>query len=312
LPNRVVLVAFLGTVVLGGSNAVAIKIGNAELPPFWGATLRFGLATVILAVIALVARPTWPRGRNLLGALIYGLIGFAGFYAFTYLALVDAPAGVAQVLIGAAPLLTLLLAAAQGLEPFRWQGLVGSLVASSGVAAVFGDQLAAQVPLLALLLLVTAALCLAETNVIVKILPPGHPIPANLIGMAVGTFILGVISFVTGEAWTLPTRTETWASLVYLASVGSVALFLTYLFLLARWTATASSYSLLLMPLWTVAAAALLLDEPITPAFALGTVLVMGGTYIGAFLSPRSKEAPAGNPGEAAPASASPRAASAK
>ena len=293
-------------VVLGGSNAVAIKVGNAELPPFWGATLRFGLATVVLAVIALVTRPAWPRGRSLVGALVYGLIGFAGFYAFAYAGLVDAPAGVAQVLIGSAPLLTLLLAAAHGLEGFRWQGLVGSLVATAGIAVVFGDQLGEQVPLLPLLLLVGAALCQAETNVVAKVIPPGHPITANLVGMAVGTVVLGAISLVSGEAWALPERWNTWVSLIYLVCVGSVALFLTYLFVLARWTATATSYAILLMPLWTIGAAALLLDEPIKPAFVLGALLVLGGTYIGAFLSPRPKEAPDCHPCEAAPAAVTP------
>ncbi len=119
-PDRNVLAAFLATIVLGGSNSVAIKIGNAELAPFWGATLRFGLATVLLAIIAVVARPAWPRGRSLVGSVLYGLFGFAAFYALAYFGLVDAPAGVAQVLIAGAPLLTLLLAVAQRLEKFRY------------------------------------------------------------------------------------------------------------------------------------------------------------------------------------------------
>lgn len=301
MPERTVLAAFLAIIVLGGSNAVAIKIGNGELPPFWGATMRFGLATVILAAIASIARPPWPRGRNLVGAVLYGLIGFAASYAFAYLGLVDAPAGVAGVLIAVAPLLTLLLAVAQRLEKFRWQGLAGSLVAAAGIAVVFGNQLGAQVPLLPLLALFAAALCIAETNVLVKLIPPGHPISANLIGMAVGTVLLGVISLLVGEAWTLPTEASTWASVFYLASVGSVALFLTYLFVLARWTATATSYALLLMPLWTVATAAILLDESISPAFVIGGALVIGGTYVGAFLSPRPRNAPVCQPCEAAP-----------
>jgi drug/metabolite transporter (DMT)-like permease len=292
----------LAIIALGGSNAVAIKIGNSELPPFWGATMRFGLATILLAAIALVARPPWPRGRNLVGAVLYGLIGFAASYAFAYLGLVDAPAGVAGVLIAVAPLLTLLLAVAQRLEQFRWQGLAGSLVAAAGIAVVFGNQLGAQVPLLPLLALFAAALCIAETNVVAKLIPPGHPISANLIGMAVGTVVLGAISLLVGEAWALPTEASTWASVLYLVSVGSVALFLTYLFVLARWTATATSYALLLMPLWTVAAAALVLDESISPGFVIGAALVIGGTYIGAFLSPRPRDAPVCQPCEAAPA----------
>jgi drug/metabolite transporter (DMT)-like permease len=105
-------------------------------------------ATVLLAVIAVVARPSWPRGRNLLGSVLYGLFGFAAFYALAYFGLVDAPAGVARVLIAGAPLLTLLLAVVQRLEKFRWQGLVGSLIAAAGIAVIFGNQLGAPGPAL--------------------------------------------------------------------------------------------------------------------------------------------------------------------
>lgn len=296
------LAAFLAIIVLGGSNAVAIKIGNGELPPFWGATMRFGLATVLLGAIALVARPPWPRGRSLVGAVLYGLIGFAASNAFAYFGLVDAPAGVAGVLVATAPLLTLLLAVVQRLEKFRWQGMVGSLVAAAGIAVVFSNQIGAQVPLLSLLALFGVALSIAETNVVAKLIPPGHPISANLIGLGVGTVVLGALSLIVGEDRAMPTGARTWVSLLYLVSVGSVALFWTYLYVLAHWTATATSYAFLLMPLWTVAAAALLLDEPISLLFVVGGALVIGGTYVGAFLIPRHHEAPVCQPCEAAPA----------
>jgi hypothetical protein len=42
--DRVTLVAFFAVVILGGSNAVAVRFSNFELPPFWGATLRFASA----------------------------------------------------------------------------------------------------------------------------------------------------------------------------------------------------------------------------------------------------------------------------
>ncbi len=55
------------------------------------------------------------------------------------------------------------------------------------------------------------------------------------------------------------------------------------------------------MPLWTVATAAIPLDESINPAFVIGGALVIGGTYVGAFLSPRPRNAPVCQPCEAAP-----------
>ena len=37
--GRLVWMAFLLFVLLAGSNPVAIRFSNAELPPFWGATV---------------------------------------------------------------------------------------------------------------------------------------------------------------------------------------------------------------------------------------------------------------------------------
>jgi len=281
--DRTVAVVFLATIALGGSNAVAIRVGAAELPPIFAAALRFALAAGLLVALAAVVRPPLPRGRRLLGAVLYGLINFAAGYAFIYVGLLDAPAGVAQLVLAVAPLLTLLLAVGQGLERFRWPALAGSLVAAAGILVVFGDQLTTKVPILALLALLGSALCVAQTNVVVKRIPPGHPIAANAIGMAIGATVLAVLSLVVGESWALPTRPETWASVGYLATVGSVGLFLAVLYVLARWTASAASYALLAMPLWTVVLAAVVLREPITPAFAIGAALVIVGTYLGVF-----------------------------
>lgn len=287
--DRTVLLVFLATIALGGSNAVAIRVGNAELPPFWNATLRFGLAAVLLAIIAVFVRPPLPRGRTLLGVVLYGVVSFAASYAFAYVALVSAPAGVGQLIISIAPLLTLLLAVAHRLERFRWQGLAGSLIAAPGILIVFGDQLRLDVPIVSLVAAFAAAVCIAEGSVLAKLYSPGHPVSANAFGMAIGAAILGTISLLAGETWTLPAEPRTWASVLYLASVGSVALFLAFLFVLRRWTASATSYVLLLMPLWTVTVGALALGEAVSSTFILGAVLILGGTYIGAFLRPRRR-----------------------
>jgi drug/metabolite transporter (DMT)-like permease len=77
-------------------------------------------------------------------------------------------------------------------------------------------------------------------------------------------------------------------------------LFLAYLYVLSRWTASATSYVLLLMPLWTVATAAVVLGEPARPAFLLGGVFVLLGTYVAVFLAPRRQPAADCQPPEAA------------
>jgi len=280
-----VLAAFLAVVVLGGSNVVAVRLGMQELPPFWSATLRFGLAVCVLAILAVARRSPLPRGRQLLGAVLYGTLNFALAYALMYTALVDVPAGLAMVVFALIPLLTLLLAVLQRLETLRSRSLVGALIATAGVALSAGLGTTVAVPAIALVLLLLSALVAAEAGVMVKLVPPGDPVTANLIGMSIGTLALGALAVGTGEAIALPGDPLTWATIAYLAVVGSVGLFLCYLWLLSRWTASGTSYAVLLSPLWTMLLAAPILGKPITIAAVAGGAIVILGTWLGAFAS---------------------------
>ena len=98
-PDRSTLLAFVIVVVLGGTNAVAVKQTVLELAPFWGATMRFMLAgAILLAIVQLTGRGL-PSGRSLAGAALYGAVGFAASYGCGYTALRDVPAGTAALLI---------------------------------------------------------------------------------------------------------------------------------------------------------------------------------------------------------------------
>jgi drug/metabolite transporter (DMT)-like permease len=280
-PDRLTLLAFVGMTLCGGANAVAIRLGNPELPPFWGAALRFLLAAGLLLLAMAARRVAMPRGRALTGVVIYGLLSFGVGYMFAYWALVEATAGTAQLVLATVPLLTLILAVVQGVERFRLRGLIGSLVAAAGIAVLFLDRLGPTSPL-ALLALLGAAASFAQAGIVVKRFPKSHPLAANGLGMLVGGALLLALALLTGERTAIPSQPVTWISLAYLIVVGSIGLFMLFLFVIHRWTATGTSYSLLIMPVVTVALGALILSEPVSVAFALGGLLVLAGVYVGA------------------------------
>jgi drug/metabolite transporter (DMT)-like permease len=281
--DRFTLLAFVGIFVLGGVNGTAIRIGDRELAPLWYAALRFGLASLILFAIVALRRTTLPRGRQLVGSLLYGSLSFGVTFGLVNWGLVTAPAGLAQVILALVPLLTLLFAVAQGLEKFRLQGVAGSALAITGVVFVFAERLGSDVPLPALLALLGAAVSISLANVIVKRFPHAEPTANNAVAMAVGAFILAGVSLAAGERQAVPVALPTLLALGYLAVVGSVIVFTLYLVVIERWTASATSYSMLLMPLVAIVVAWFLLGEPITLALIVGGALVLGGVYIGAF-----------------------------
>ena len=285
-PDTATVAAYGAMIVIAGSNFVAVRFSNEELPPFWGATLRFGIACALFFGVMRWRGAALPRGRALAGVALYGALGFGAFYALMYWALVSVSAGLASVLVALVPLLTFFLAIAHGLETFRLRGLVGALIAIAGIAVVFAEQIGGVVEVAALLACVAAAVCTAESAVVAKLFPRVDPAATNAVGMLAGLSILAPLSIVARETWTLPQRTETILAVTYLVTIGSVGLFGLFLYVLRRWTATATSYLLVLSPLVTVVVASLLAGERITPQFALGTALVGAGVYVGALSAP--------------------------
>lgn len=286
-PSQATLLAFAGVVLFGGANAIAVKLTVAELAPFWGAAMRFVAAGALTLLVVAATRRPLPRGRSLAGAALYGVVGFSASYGLAYTGLRDVPAGTAMVLIALTPLLTFGLAIAQGQERFHLQGLIGALIALVGIGLVFIDQLSADVPLVALLLVLLAAVAIAESFVIVNAIPRSDPFATNAVAMLTGGGLLLALSLVGGEPLGLPTQAQTWAAIGYLVVFGSVVMFSLFVFTLQRWTASAVSYVTLLMPLVTVALAALITDEQIRPSFVLGGAVILGGVYVGAFMQGR-------------------------
>jgi drug/metabolite transporter (DMT)-like permease len=283
--ERTTVAAFAAVVVFGGLNAFAVKASNAELAPFWGATLRFAGAAAVLAVIAAWRRPKLPRGRALLGSATYGLISFGTFYALLYPALLSVPAGLAMVLLALAPLLTLVLAALLGQEQLRARSIAGALAAMAGTAMIVGDRIGAGAPIVPILMVVGGAAAVAASSVVIKGFPAVDPVANNLVAMSVGAVVLAIASAVVGEAWSAPTLLNTWLALAYLVALGSVAMFVLYVYVVGRWTATAAAYTVVLMPLVTVPVGLLLAGEAMSPVLLLGGAVILAGVYVGAITS---------------------------
>jgi drug/metabolite transporter (DMT)-like permease len=296
------LLAFATIVVLLGVNFVAVRFSNAELPPFWGAALRFIIASAILFTIVRLRRIPLPRGKALTGAVLYGVVLFGVMYALAYWSLLFVNSGIAAVTFATIPLLTMLMAVSLKLERLTWRSAAGVLLVILGIGVVFQEQLRADVPFLPLLFLLLGALSGALSGIIIKRFPRSHPISTNAVGMAVGSAILVVLSVAFGETWRLPALPATWAALGWLIMSASIS-FILMVWLLSKWTATAVSYSTVLQPLVTVAVASWLAGEQITLLFVIGGLLALAGVYVGVISGQREqalpRPAPVSEPAEA-------------
>ena len=291
--ERLALAAFLTESVLAGGSAVSIRFSNRELAPLWGASLRFTLAAAVLLAVMAAMRLRPPRGRALVGSALFGALLGASF-AFAYYALLEIRAGLGQTILALVPLATLLLAVAQRQERLRAAAAAGTLLALAGVALISRAPLREAVPPLSLLAALGGVLCFAQATIVVRRFPPVHPVVMNGVGMAVGAVLLIAASVLAGEPHPLPRRAETWAALGYLVVVGSVVVFVLYLYVLRTWTATRAAYGFVLIPFVTVLLSAWLDNEPLGVGLLLGGLLVLAGVYVGALRPTGQPSTPGG------------------
>jgi drug/metabolite transporter (DMT)-like permease len=203
---------------------------------------------------------------------------------------VETPASVYQVLMSLIPLATLFLSSAQGVEAITRRGLIGSMLAVAGVVVTVAgtDGYGISVPHIAAILV--AAVFVAQGGVLIKKFPSNPPVMTNAVAMTTGTLILGAVSLMRGEAWDIPTQTDTWVAFIYLVVFVTIIAFLLYMFVLGQWTASGTSYGFVLVPLVTIVVAATVADESISAGFLAGTALVLAGVYVGALMPTKEKQ----------------------
>ena len=178
------------TVVTWAAAFPAIRAGLDGFTPWALGTARLAVASVALALVALVLRPAFPPRRLWGRVLLAGLVGQALYQGFLMTGEVKVPAGTASILIATAPLFSVAAAGVLLKEPVR-PALPGMLVALLGVAFV-GLSLGVGGGPAALIVLLAAA-CQGLYHVVVKPLAE-----------ALGAFAATAWSLWAGAAMCLP------------------------------------------------------------------------------------------------------------
>jgi drug/metabolite transporter (DMT)-like permease len=152
------------------------------------------------------------------------------------------------------------------------------------------------IPPLALLAALASVLCFAQALVLIRQLPPIHPVALNSVGMVAGALVLLTVSVLLGEPKVIPHRIETWAAVAYVVVFGSVVAFLLHVYVAQNWGASRAAYAMVVIPLITITLSTWLEQEPITGGLLVGGVLVLGGVYLGALRNERTSRPPVEDP----------------
>jgi drug/metabolite transporter (DMT)-like permease len=230
-----------------------------------------------------------PKGKNLIGAALYGLLGVGMGFVLIAWGLVETPASLYQILMALVPLVTIFLSAVQGIEAITRRGIIGSLLSVAGIGIAVGGASSTNVSVPHIAAIIIAAAFIAQSTVVIKRFPPNPPIITNAVSMTVGAIVLGIASLLSGEAWTIPNQISTWIAFLYVLIIVTVVAFLLYMYVLGNWTASGTSYGFVLVPLVTILVAAWIGGEKITINFIIGGVFVLAGVLVGALLPGKTK-----------------------
>lgn len=285
--GRGALVAFLVGAVLSAGNPISVKFSNVELDPFWGATLRFTFAAALMLVVMAVLRLSFPRGRALLGAVLYGVFNFGLAFACLFYALVELGAGFLQILLAVIPLITLLLVVVHRLERLRAAAVAGAVIAFVGVLLMSQVALGSNISITTVLVAMGAAFCLAEGAVLVRVFPPEHPVSLNAVGMVVGAVILFIGSLLAGNDLVVPRLAATWLAMAYMVVIGSGVVFVLWVYVLKRWDASRAAYNFVLIPPITLLFSHWITGEEVGVNLVFGGLVILIGVYIGALRQTR-------------------------
>ena len=268
-----------------GFTQVAIKMANAGVSPLMQAGLRSaGSALVLWAWSAGRGVPLFRRDGSLAHGVVIAVL-FAGEFILIYGGLVLTTAARSVLFVSTAPFVVALGAHVfvPG-ERLTRRKVIGLTCAFAGIVVAVADalRLPTRTELVGDLMVLGGAICWGATTVAIKArrgaaLTPNKTLFYQLAGSALLLFPLSVA---IGEPGLVDPSPIVVGSLLYQIIVVAFASYLAWFWLLARYPASQLSAFSFLMPLFGMAAGALLLGERVGVALAGAMALVALGIYL--------------------------------
>lgn len=269
-------------VTVWGSGYLASKVGLQYAPPFTFLTLRFAFGVALVLPLALLARPTWPRGRLFGHVMVAGLlmhaVNLGGSHYAQYLGM---SAGIAALILALQPLVTAMIAApllGERLRPPQWLGVALGLI---GVALVVWHKIdlrALTSP--ALVAVSTALVAITAGTLYQRIFCPAVDLRAASVIQFVATLALLAPLAVAVEGFPVRWSWQLAASIMFLVVLASILAVNALHLLMRRGQATRVTSLLYLTPIIAVALEWAMFDVHPTLLTALGIVVTCAGVAL--------------------------------
>jgi drug/metabolite transporter (DMT)-like permease len=264
---------------------IAGKLGVTGAPPLEFSAVRFVIAALALAVIALVTR-TRIRSGGLVPIVLSAVFGYLGYNAFVFVGLTMAPASDAALIVPTTiPVLTAIAASFVG-ERLSATKIAGFILASVGAALVIAaGQNGAEVSarrLLGDVLMLAGAVCWATYTALGTItLRTRSPLAVVTLATPIGALLLLPFGFLEQGyrdigGWSA----GIWIDALYLALIVTVGSFTLFYWMVRRVGAGIAAMSSYFVPILTLAMAVVFLGERPEPLQLVGGVVILAGVRV--------------------------------
>lgn len=292
------IILFISTVLIWGTTWIAIAMQVGPVPVLVSIFYRFGTAAVLFLVLLLATgKLKIPALRDQPYILAQALCLFSLNFICFYNAASYVPSGLISVIFSLATIYNAVNARLFFGDPITSRTMVAAALGASGLLLLFGPDILVHFDVdtwKGLLLSGLGTLFFSFGNMVSRRNSAAgiSPATANAWGMTYGSVILILLIVSTQTPMVAPPDNKYLFAMLYLAAIGSVVGFTTYLMLVSRIGSSKAAYATVLFPVVALSLSTLFEGYQWTLLSVLGLALTLAGNAV-IFAKPTAPRKPA-------------------
>ena len=280
-----IILAFFAIYIIWGSTYLLNKISVSQLPPFFLASVRFLFASMIIFIIAKSLGISLSISKKqLLNTTIAGFLFLTMGNGLAVLALKYLDSGFAALEISAQPLVILIMMRVFQGKPIKLMSYIGVVLGFIGIFILVSQKeiINKEGQILGMILIFVCMLSWAYASIFVgKADLPKNSFVNTGYQMLTGGIMLGIISLVLNESWSLPTtwHPEVQWAMIGLIVFGSIIAFTSFNYLLKEVSPEKVATSTYVNPIIALILGWWVLNEHISLQSIIAAVVLLTGVY---------------------------------
>ena len=280
-----IILAFFAIYIIWGSTYLLNKISVSQLPPFFLASVRFLFASMIIFIIAKSLGISLSISKKqLLNTTIAGFLFLTMGNGLAVLALKYLDSGFAALEISAQPLVILIMMRVFQGKTIKLMSYIGVVLGFIGIFLLVSQKeiINKEGQILGMILIFVCMLSWAYASIFVgKADLPKNSFVNTGYQMLTGGVMLGIISLVLNESWSLPTtwHPEVQWAMIGLIVFGSIIAFTSFNYLLKEVSPEKVATSTYVNPIIALILGWWVLNEHISLQSIIAAVVLLTGVY---------------------------------